>query len=189
MATLWCPDGEHTQKVAFKPSAGERFCPEHRCALRPIEKQKAAPKQRWEDSGLQRLEDLARVNFGRIVTGKRCFLSDVDPDGTPRRPDHICTFPLDPHHLVEVQWMRRELVLPPEDLIAVMFNPIIGCPLCRGGHALVELRVAEFIYWPELRLETIEFCELVDAATPEGTPSMLGRLEIESPKRDLELVA
>lgn len=184
MATMYCPDGEHEQTVRFKATAGERFCPKHRCALRPMPKKQKARAGRWNgDLGLQRLEAEAHAHFKRVVTTERCFFTDV-VDGELRRPEHVeCTYPLDPHHLVEVQWMRRELVLPPEDLIAVMYDPIIGAPLCRGAHGPVERRVVQFIYWDELRLETVEFCEAVDRRTPDGTPSMLERLRLESPER------
>lgn len=184
MAEMFCPDGDHKVKVAFQPLAGERFCPAHRCPLRPIPKLSKSSTRRGMTPDLERLEAAAREAFGREVKRHRCFLAD-SVEGVPNRADHVCSGTrLDPHHLVEVQWMRRELALPPEELIAVMFNPVIGAPLCRGGHNAVELRVSEFIYWDELRLEAIEFCEAVDRRTPAGTPSMLERLKIECPVRE-----
>ena len=38
MTMLHCPEGDHQVKVGFKPTAGERFCPEHGCPLRPLPK-------------------------------------------------------------------------------------------------------------------------------------------------------
>jgi hypothetical protein len=187
MGTRYCPqDGGHDVKVAFRPKSGERYCPKHGCPTLD-----ADPSAAKKSSSLMRKESpaeaQARQRFNRIVCAERCFFSD-EIDGAPRRPDHECVFPLDGHHLVEKQWMRRELVLPKDELIAVIFNPLLGAPLCRAGHTPVEAR-AQFIYWDELRSACIEFCEDVDRRQRlilPSAPSMLARLRLESPVRDTQ---
>lgn len=185
MGQRFCPEGGgHSVKVAFKPKPGERYCPKHGCATfdsDPSAPRKASSLNRKESPAERR----ARQRFNRIVCSERCFFSD-EIDGAPRRRDHECVFPLDGHHLVEKQWMRRELVLPEDELIAVIFNPLIGAPLCRAGHTPVESR-SEFIYWDELRVECIEFVEDVDRRQrliSPTAPSMLARLRLESPVRE-----
>jgi hypothetical protein len=156
---LYCPEG-HEVKVRFQPTAGERFCPEHGCPLRSPQRQRSGGKS---ESGAERR---ARMAFNRAVCEWPCFFQR-------HREGHHCSFPLDAHHLVPKEWIKRELDLPEDELIAVMYNPLIGAPLCRGAHQSVEART-QFIYFNELSPECIEFCE---------RHGMLGRLEIESPQR------
>jgi len=164
MGFLYCPEGKHEVKVAFQPKPGERYCPDHGCHLQPLPKKPSANLGGRRESGA---ETRARQRFNRAVCRRPCFFQR-------HREGHRCAFPLDPHHLVPKEWMRRELDLPEDELIAVMYDPVIGAPLCRAAHQAVEART-DFIYWDELELEAVEFCE---------RHGMLGRLELESPQRE-----
>lgn len=170
MSRLWCSEGEHEIKVRFQPTQGERWCPEHGAHLQPLPK-KPSSLQRAESSA----ETMARQHFNREVTAKRCFYSERI-DGEARRRGHVCTYPLDAHHIIEKQWIRREFGdLPEDDLIAIVFDPRIGTPLCRAGHENVKrLR----IYWHEISDECKLFCCWVDETYP-GHPSMFERLRRE----------
>jgi hypothetical protein len=172
MGTKWCPEGEHEVTVAFQPSAGERNCPIHRCGLR------ALPKKQGRALGADRseAETKARQHFNREVRARECFYSDLI-DGEKRRPGHVCTYPLDAHHLVEKQWIRREFGdLPEDELLAILYDPRIGAPLCRAGHEGVKrLR----IHWHEVSDECKLFCREVDERYGADHPSMYERLRRE----------
>lgn len=184
MPVLYCPDGQHEQRVGSK--RGEKYCPTHGCELRP--KPKA---QKQAGSKGTAAYDRARRQFNNVVCSNRCFFSDVDDYGNPRREGHVCSYPLDSHHLVPKQHIQANFSdLPADEFLAIIFNPLIGAPLCRRGHDQVTLHHAS-IYFDELRVECIEYCESVDRQwgdipTPSGVrrQSMLGRLELESPKRE-----
>lgn len=172
MGWKWCPDGEHKQKVAFQPSAGERDCPIHGCALRPL------PKKPGRALGADRssAETKARQRFNREVRSRKCFYAEVI-DGEKRRKGHDCTYPLDGHHIVEKQWIRREFGdLPEDELLEILYSPKIGAPLCRGGHEGVKrLR----LYWHEVSDECKLFCREVDERYGHNHPSMYERLRRE----------
>jgi hypothetical protein len=176
---LLCPDGKHEVKVRFNPAPGERFCPEHGCSLVKPPKSMRGQSQREGLPG----EKAARGRFRSVVTQRPCFFLDRDEMGERRRPDHSCTYPLDAHHLLPKGWLRRELDLPPEDLVAVMWNPIIGAPLCRAAHEAVERGVA-YIYRDELEPDLVAFCERFDTQNP-GQRSLLERLFLECPEREV----
>jgi hypothetical protein len=75
---------------------------------------------------------------------------------------------------------QRLSYLPEKDLLAIIFNPLLGAPLCRRGHEEIEART-EFIYWDELEPELIEYV----GSLPDF---VLMRLELECPKhRHLDL--
>jgi hypothetical protein len=171
MGKLWCPEGEHEVKVAFQPSAGERYCPQHNVHLQPLPKKPSGLGMRQESSA----ETVARKRFNDAVKAERCFYSERI-DGEARRRGHVCTYPLDAHHIVEKQWIRREYGdLPEDELITIVFDPRIGTPLCRGGHENVKsLR----IYWHEVSDECKLFCRWVDETYP-GHSSMFQRLRKE----------
>jgi hypothetical protein len=127
----------------------------------------------------------ARDLFNATVRANPCFFSDVTEAGEPRRPGHVCDGELDAHHLVEKQWIRRYFGdLPADELLAILFAPILGAPLCRyGAHEPVTRRMA-CIYFDELDEDLIAECRRIDEryALP-SRPSLLARLEIECPKR------
>lgn len=164
---LYCPEDDgHLVKVGFKPSAGERFCPDHGCALRA-----AAPKRRGSGRSESEAERRARMSFNRAVCEWPCFFQR-------HREGHHCTFPLDAHHLIPKQFIRQRLEVPDEaELLAVLYHPLIGAPLCRAAHEAVE-RGGDRIYWEELSEECIRFV----AGLPEF---MTLRLEEECPKREV----
>jgi hypothetical protein len=172
MAWKWCPEGEHKVKVAMQPRAGERRCPEHRCDLKPMPK----PAGRQLGADRSAAETRARHRFNAEVRDHPCFYSEVIA-GETRRPGHVCTYPLDAHHLVEKQWIRREFGdLPEDELLAILYAPQIGAPLCRAGHDGVKrLR----IHWHELSDECKLFCREIDERYGSNHPSMYERLRLE----------
>lgn len=134
----------------------------------------------------------ARLAFNEIVLAQEggCFFADFTEAGEPRRPGHVCSGDLDAHHLVEKQWIRRFFGdLPGDELLAILFAPIIGAPLCRAAHEPVTRRMAR-IYFDELDSDLIDECRRIDEryALP-SRPSLLARLEIECPKREAALPA
>jgi hypothetical protein len=176
--TLWCPVAEHAVGVKSSAPAGERFCPEHGCELvRP-------PKEHRKPSGRQGLpgEQGARTRFRQLVCARPCFFLQTDERGEQRRPGHTCRYPLDAHHVLSKGWLKRELDLPPSELVALMYDPIIGDPLCRKAHDAVEYSPDEYIYRDELNPDLILFCERFDAEHPEQR-SLLARLYVECPER------
>jgi hypothetical protein len=173
MGKLWCPEGEHEQKVAFQASAGERWCPKHGCHLLPLPK-KASGRSLGSDRSSA--ETKARQHFNREVKSKRCFYSERI-DGEARRKGHECTYPLDAHHLVEKQWIRREFGdLPEDELLEILYAVAIGAPLCRAGHENVKRLL---IHWHEVGDECKRFCLDIDERYGDNHPSMYERLRNE----------
>ena len=170
---LYCPEGDgHVVMVRFQPSAGERFCPEHGRHLLSADFSK--PR-----SGLSRASKptetpehrRARDAFERAVCAYPCFFQR-------NREGHVCSFPLDAHHLIPKQFIKQRLDLPEDELLAILFHPLIGAPLCRAAHDAVE-RGTDRIYWDELSPECIQF------ASPPSLPEFMAlRLEKECPKRE-----
>ncbi len=101
--------------------------------------------------------------------------------------EHHCSGRKDAHHLVEKQFIRRNYADLPEDkLLAILFDPRIGAPLCRTAHDGIK---ANKIFWHELTDECKEFCAEVDdlylhLPTPAGArrQSMSVRLKQECPE-------
>lgn len=60
MGMKWCPDGEHEVKVAFQPTAGERNCPKHGCALLPL------PKKTGRQLGADRSDAETKAHLGSL---------------------------------------------------------------------------------------------------------------------------
>lgn len=119
----------------------------------------------------------AHTRFSSLVCEWPCFFRG-------RRKGHSCWGGLDPHHLVPASWLRDTFHdLSDVELGDILYAPIIGVPLCRKAHEAVEARVSEFIYWDELEPECVAFCKGIDEKYP-GRPSMLARLELESPRRE-----
>ena len=131
----------------------------------------------------------ARLHFEAIVLAKPCFFADLLwEDGPPRRPGHACDGDCDAHHLIAKSWIQKYFNdLPEDELLAIKYAPIIGCPLCRGGHDALpaNLKRGRRVYFDELDPDLIDFCERIDEryALP-SRPSILARLEIECPKRE-----
>lgn len=173
---LLCPDGRHEVKVRFNPAPGERFCPEHGCSLVPLPKGSGGQSKQ----GLPG-EKAAKSRFRQVVCARPCFFLDSE-FGERRRPDHTCSYPLDAHHLIPKGWLKRNLSIPPEELVEIMWNPIIGAPLCRKAHDAVERRTA-YIYRHELNPDLIAFCERFDSEHPDQ-PSLLALLYNECPERE-----
>lgn len=116
-------------------------------------------------------EKRAREEFNETVTAWPCLFSET-------RRGHVCDGRLDAHHLVPKQFIRtRFSTLPEPDLLAILFHPHIGAPLCRVAHEQVTRR-SEYVYWHELSEECLELV----GSLPDF---MLLRLEAESPKRKL----
>jgi hypothetical protein len=116
----------------------------------------------------------ARERFDRLVCEWPCW-------GKRHRPGHSCRGPKDAHHLVPKDWIGRTFSdLPEDELLAIMFEPVIGMPACRFVlHDALETR-ADVVLLHELRDDVRLFCKSIDEKYP-GHPSMLGRLELESP--------
>jgi hypothetical protein len=92
---------------------------------------------------------------------------------------HHCTHPKDSHHLVPKDFIRQRFrTLPEPELLSILFNPLIGAPICRKAHEAVESG-NDKIYWQDLTEECLEYV----GSLPE---SVLVRLEIECPKRSPE---
>jgi hypothetical protein len=115
-------------------------------------------------------ERIAREEFNRVVLAWPCLFT--------LRPGHVCDGPLDAHHLVPKNFLRHRFShLPLKQLLAILFDPRIGAPLCRyGAHDPVTHRTA-FVYREDLSHECLDFVT--------SLPSfVLLRLEEECPRRD-----
>jgi len=123
-----------------------------------------------------------------VCEERSCFFATTKPPyGHPRRPGHECAGVLDAHHLIEKQWIRRYFGdLPEDELLAILYAPIIGSPLCRdSAHEAVGRRM-DYVYFDELEDDLIDFCIRTDERyAADWRPSILGRLEVECPKREL----
>jgi len=122
---------------------------------------KAKPKR------LSAAERAAHRHFQSAVLAYPCYLLG-------RREGHVCEGRKDPHHLLPARAIRQHFMGRDEaELLAVLYAPAIGCPLCRRAHDLVEAGI-ERIWWEELTPECIEL------ATSVG---MEGRLRLACPER------
>lgn len=134
-------------------------------------------------------ERRARQHFTSVVAGsdRFCFFADVTEAGDRRRPRHVCDGPLDAHHLIAKSWIQRYFGdLPEDELLAIKYAPIIGCPLCRCAHDALpaNLKPGDRVFFEELDPDLIDLCERIDRryAKP-GRPSMAARLRLECPPR------
>jgi hypothetical protein len=173
---LYCPeDGGHVFKVGGNPPPGERVCPVHRgdhCNPPPpaTDNLSSLSRSRRSESAAERR---AREDFNRAVMQWPCFFHR-------HREDHVCDYPLDAHHLIPKDFIRlRFSELEEEELLPILFNPLIGAPLCRLAHNQVEGRV-DYIYFEELSPELLAYVG--------GLPDFMQmRLEEESPKREVAI--
>lgn len=109
----------------------------------------------------------AAQRFRAEVISYGCFFAE-------HRPDHSCNGPLQAHHLLPQRAIRDEFRGRPEpELLAALYNPVIGAPLCAHAHHLVEMRQV-YIYWDELTQACRDFCRSI---------GMEGRLELACPRR------
>lgn len=169
-----CRNGHTWRSERFQPQPWERTCPECGTPADPTLKAKSttAGKLRSESPA----ETAARQRFREIVCAWPCWARE-------NREGHRCRGPVDPHHLIPADHIRRTYGdLPEPDLLDILYAPVIGAPVCRGLHEALENRSA-LIYFEELEDDLIHFCKRIDARYP-GRPSMLARLELESPRRE-----
>lgn len=165
-----CENG-HEWKSRFQPAPSELRCPD--CG------EYAQPKLKAKSTGygLRAPESptvaAAHERFTELVTEWPCWAK-------AHRPGHICWGPVDPHHLVPASWIKSVFGSLPSELLAeILYAPVIGCPACRKFHDGLENR-SEIILLHELDDEVRLFCKRIDEEYP-GRPSMLARLELESP--------
>lgn len=135
-------------------------------------------------------ETEAREHFEAVVLAKPCYFTDVlYEEGPPRRPGHVCDGDCDAHHLIAKSWIQKHFGdLPEDELLAIKYAPIIGCPLCRAAHDALpaNLKPGDRVYFEELDDDLIAFVVWVDERYGKpGRPSMLARLELECPRREL----
>ena len=122
-------------------------------------------------------ESRAAEEFHDIVASLGCWAKE-------NRQGHICSGRVEAHHILEAQWWRRVFGdLPEEKLLALVYAPVIGAPLCGRFHAGVTAN-REFIYFNELDRELIEHCERLDLEYPSR--GVLARLQLECPPAPIE---
>jgi hypothetical protein len=169
-----CRNGHRWKSASFHAKSWERMCPECNLSAEPSLKGhggNGSATRRHESPA----ERLARQEFNRLVCEWPCWAKD-------HRPGHTCRGPKDAHHLVPKSWIADTFAdLSEPALLEIKYAPIIGAPACRIFHDALENR-SQLIHWHELDPECIEFCERIDEKYP-ARPSMLARLELESPQR------
>lgn len=134
----------------------------------------------------------ARLHFDAEVTTERiCFFADVTEAGDRRRPRHVCGGnggELDAHHLIAKSWIQKHFGdLPEDELLAIKYAVILGCPLCRNGHDALpaNLKPGDRVFFEELDDDLVEFVRWVDRRYGKpGRPSMEARLLVECPRRE-----
>lgn len=164
--------GKSSLSPGFHPS--ETRCPECGEAAEP------KMKQGGGRNGIQAVESPeiaeAHTRFSQLVTEWPCWAKT-------HRPGHRCWGPVDPHHLVPASWIRHTFSdLPDDELALILYEPVIGAPVCRAYHEALENR-SEVIAWHELDDEAKLFCKRIDERYP-GHQSMYERLKLESPVRE-----
>jgi len=189
MAKQRCANGHSWESRGLRPAPIELRCPHRDCAL------PAEPKLK-QDGGFRAdnessLRRSARDRFNAAVRAHGCFYSAYrSPDGKPRREGHdVCVFPLDAHHLVEKQWIETNYAdLDEADLLAILFDPRLGSPLCRLGHEGVKQLL---IYWDEVSEDAKEAARehdvrWLDVPTAAGVPrkSLFAELRRVCPDRN-----
>jgi|GEM_PF-1872546 len=193
MANYACRNG-HTWKGRSNLSPGfhprELLCPQPNCGLRAEPKLKQGGGFKADNESAARRA--ARQHFNDVVLKHGCFYSTYRPVGPPaekpRREGHVCEPPYDAHHIVEKRFIETNYSdLDEADLLAILFDPRIGAPLCRGGHENVKTLL---IYWDEVSAACKQACQEVDekwldVPTPSGVrrKSMYGELRRVCPVR------
>ncbi len=168
MAHYACRNGhawEGKSSLSRKFHSSELRCPECGSQNEPGMKSRA----RSESPAVAE----AHTRFSELVTEWPCWAKS-------HRSGHRCWGPVDPHHLVPAEWIRRTFAdLPDDDLALILYEPVIGAPVCRAYHEALENR-SEVIAWHELDDEAKIFCRRIDEQYP-GHQSMYERLKLESP--------
>ena len=179
--TNGCHDGEGKQPFkteGFHRQPHETNCPE--CGGRLLTgMERNARRSASRNNGRLRYqsnaESRAAEEFHQIVVSLGCWAKE-------KRTGHVQA-----HHIIEAQWWRRVFGdLPDEELIALVYDPVIGAPLCGGFHAGVTAN-RETIYFHELDRELIEHCERLDLKYPGR--GVLARLRSECPPARTEVRA
>lgn len=176
-----CRNKHDWESERFEAEPWEKHCPD--CGSPAL----SGLSQKINGPGLRRDAESdvlaeAHARFSQLVKEWPCWFS-WKIEGERRRPDHHCWGPRDPHHLIPASFIREHYgELPDIDLADILYDPIIGVPLCRKGHQEVEARTA-YIYFDELDDELIEFCIRKDGQYPD-CQSLLERLMFESPARE-----
>lgn len=119
-------------------------------------------------------ERAARDAFNDIVL--QGFMDEPNPClFSVTRSDHECAGVMDAHHLIEKQFLRdRFCDLPEDELLAIVYDPRIGVPLCRAGAHDPVTRHSDYVYLDELPLEATDFA---------ADHQIVFRLERECPAR------
>lgn len=145
-------------------------------------------------------EKKARLRFNKVVKGWPCWFGATRPceecGGTGCWSDwngeeggggtcglcegdgkHRCSGIKDAHHLIPKDFIRQRFrgLLPEDELLEILFNPLIGAPLCRKAHDAITSK-SDRIYWQDLTDECLEYV----GSLPDF---MLLRLERECLKR------
>lgn len=178
---LWCPNGcpagSPYKTEGFQRQDHERDCPTCGTYLltgmeRNARKKASANNGRLRYQSPQ--ESAAFQAFHQIVTSFGCWAKR-------NRKGHVCSGRVEAHHLIERQWLRRIFSdLPESRLLELMYDPVIGAPLCSSFHAAITAK-RERIYFEELDRELVEMAERLDVEYPGR--GVLARLGLECPMR------
>lgn len=171
---LHCRNGHEVRTERFKRQAHETTC--HCGARLETGMERNARERNRRNNGRLReqsdAESRAAEEFHAIVVSLGCWAKD-------HREGHACSGRVQAHHLIEAQWWRRMFSdLGEGRLLSLLYNPVIGAPLCGSFHAAITAK-RERIHFHELDRELIEHCERLDQEFPGR--GVLARLRIECP--------
>lgn len=176
-------DGKPYYKTReFERQPDETHCPECGDGRLLTGMERNARKKASQRNGRLRnqsdAESRAAEEFHERVapSGEACWAKTA-------RHGHVCRGRIEAHHILPLDWWRKAFGdLPEDELLALMYAPVIGAPLCGGFHVAVTPGVGgrkDFIYFNELDRELIEHCERLDLEYPNR--GVLARLEFECP--------
>lgn len=173
---LYCREGHPYSTKGFQRQPWEVECPE--CGGR-LETGMERNSRSRAGRGLTSVEvpalAEAHLHFSQAVCSWPCWARE-------NRTGHRCWGPVDSHHLAPASWIKQTYRdLPDDELAAILYAVILGCPACRLFHEGLENR-SEIIYFEELDPELIDFAQRVDRQYP-GRPSLVARLGLESPRK------
>jgi hypothetical protein len=104
MGNQVCSNG-HRWKTRFQPASSELRCPEPGCGLPAEPTLKARSTALGGGAAEPKVLAEAHSRFSALVTEWPCFFADA-VEGRPRRPDHNCWGPKDPHHLIPARFIK-----------------------------------------------------------------------------------